>query len=330
MQQGGVMSSATLERKDGAWLDGHAHDWVAAGLISADQAESIRHFEHLDEPAEAQRLTVVAEVASYLGSVIAFAGGAAIVGPNWEQLGTVGQLVLACAIAAVGFAVGTWLVHLAEPGTERLGWFLWVVGAGGLGIAAAVITNAIDPRDGAWYSVAIGLPLVVVGVGLWRNLDRPLQLLTGAVGVLVASAGLKELTGLSPWVAASTLWAVSLAFGLLAARDVVRPRLTALVIAAAGLMIGSILVAPENERFSAIAAVLSAALIVAYALHDRSWPLVGIGLFAFLVSTVTLMQTVLHSMGARLVAVLVGLAVVAYVAMRAQRTGAEAQMDRAR
>ena len=49
------MAASTLERKDGAWLQGHAHDWVAAGLISADQAESIKHFEHLDEPVVPQR-----------------------------------------------------------------------------------------------------------------------------------------------------------------------------------------------------------------------------------------------------------------------------------
>ncbi len=315
------MASDTLHREDGTWLDGRIHDWVAAGLIAPDQAETIRRFEHLDQPVAPARLTVVAEVATYLGSVIAFAGGAAIIGPNWEDLGALGQFVIAVAIAAVGFVVGTWLVHLAEAGTQRLGWFLWVVGTGGVAMGVAVIVNELDPHDGAWYPVTIGLALFVIGLGLWRNMDRPLQLLTAGAGLLAAAGGVDELIGLSAWAAAPSAWVVSAAFGVLAARGHVRPRLTALVVGACGIMIGSFLFAEESERFSAIVAVLSAAMIVAFALHTRSWLLVAIGLLSFLIATISLMQTVLHGTGARLLAVLVGLVVVTYVAVRAQRMG---------
>ena len=72
------MAPSTLERRSLAWLDDHTRDWVAEGLISDDQAGAIRHFEHLDEPQAPQRLTVVAEVASYLGSVIAFGLGVTV------------------------------------------------------------------------------------------------------------------------------------------------------------------------------------------------------------------------------------------------------------
>jgi hypothetical protein len=325
------MAPSTLERRNEAWLDGHAREWVAAGLISDQQAESIRHFEHLDDrqPAAPPRLTTVAEVASYLGSVIAFAGGAAIIGPNWDELGMVGQLGLAGLVAMVGFAVGTWLVHLAEAGTERLGSFLWVVGTGGVAMAAAVVMNEIDPRREAWFAIVIGLPLVAIGMALWRNLDRPLQLLTASGGVLTVGAGVADLADVSVWVTAPTLWLAAAVFGALAGFDRVRPRLVALAIAAAGVMIGSFVFAGESERLSAIIAVLSAAMIVALALIERSWVLVAMGLFSFLIATMSLMQTVLHGMGARLVAVLVGLAVVASVAIRAQRMGGAGPAGRA-
>lgn len=314
------MSSTTFEHKHDAWLVGHAEQWVEAGLISPQQATSIKHFEHLDEPPPQSRLTIVAEVASYLGSVIAFAGGAAIVGPNWERIGVGGQLLIAAAIAALGFVVGTWLVRLGEIGTERLGSFLWLVGTGGLAMAAAVVMHEIDPRDGGWYAVVIGAPLLAVGFGLWRNLDRPLQLLTTAAGLAAVAGGAGELTDLSPWVRAPVVWVAAAGFGMVAAAGRVRPRLVALVVAAAGMMIGSMLFSMESERLSALVAVATAALIVSYALHDRSWPLVAVGLFAFFVATTSLMQTVLHGMLARLVAVVFGLIVVAVVAMRAQRS----------
>jgi hypothetical protein len=315
------MSPSTLERRSLDWLDDHSRDWVARGLITGEQADAIRHLEHLDEPEVPQRLTVVAEVASYLGSVIAFAGGAAIVGPNWERIGLVGQLAIGVAIAAIGFVAGSWLVHQAEAGTVRLGCFLWAVGAGGIALAAGAVVNQIDPRDEGWFGVAIGLPVLAIGIGLWRNLDRPLQLLTAVVGLFIVYAGISGLVDVSVWIASPMIWGASLVFGVLAALGHVKPRTMALITAAAGLMVGSLTLADESDRLAAIVAVATAAGIVAYALVDRSWPLVGVGLFAFFVAITNMMQTVLQGMAARLVAVLLGLVVVGGVAVRAQRAG---------
>lgn len=318
------MAPSTLERRSLAWLDDHTREWVAEGLISDDQAGAIRHFEHLDEEiAETlapQRLTTVAEVAVYLGSVIAFAGGAAIIGPNWEALGLLGQVVLGLAIAAVGFVAGTWMVRLAEPGTTRLGSFLWAIGTGGVALAVAVVMQEIDPGEEGWIPLVIGIPVLAIGAALWRNLDRPLQLLTGVVGLVLIGAGLGSLVEINVLVASPILWGASLVFGVLAALGRIRPRLVALAVSSVGLMLASFMLGDESERLAAIVAVATAAGIVAYALVDRSWPLVAIGLVAFFLAMTMAMQTVLHGMGARLIAVAGGLLVVAAVAVRAQRS----------
>ena len=324
------MAPSTLERKDVAWLEGHAHEWVEAGLIAPEQAAAIRHFEHLDEPVAPQRLTLIAEVASYLGSVIAFAGGAAIIGPNWEKLGMIGQLVLAFAIAVVGFGIGTWLVHLAEAGTERLGSFLWMVGTGGVAMAAAVVMNEIDPSEEAWYPIVIGLPLVVIGLGLWRNLDRPLQLLTAVVGFGATLGGMGGLIDVSMWVTAPAVWVIAAAFGVVAAFDHVHPRLVALALGAIGMMIGAMMFSSVSENTSAIVAMISAATVVAFALNDRSLELLAIGMVEFFIATTALMQTLLSGMVPRLIAVLVGLALVTYIALRAQRMGRAGPTESAR
>jgi hypothetical protein len=179
----------------------------------------------------------------------------------------------------------------------------------------------VDPTDQAWFSVVIGLTVAVLGAALWRNLDRPLQLLTAVGGSLAAYAGVVELTDASVWIAAPVLQVAALALGACAAMGLVHPRLVALMTAAAALMVGAFLYSDGSERFSAIAAVVSAAAIVAFALHDRSWPLVALGLVAFFIGTMAVMSAVLTGVVARLVAVLLGLAVVGYVAVRAQRMG---------
>jgi MFS family permease len=310
-----------LERNEQDWLRTHADDWVGAGLISEQQAEAIRHFEHFDEPVAPRRLTLVAEVATYLGAVIALSGGAAIVGPNWDRIGLVGQLAIGVAIAAVALIVGRWLMGIGELGTERLGSFLWMVGAGGMALATGAVMNSIDPKEGAWYPLAIGGVVLAVGLALWRNLERPLQLLTAVIGVVLVGIGSQTLTDLSVWVSGPTVWIASAVFGVLAARSLVRPRLVALGVAAVGLMAGSLMLSSESERLAAIVAMATAALIVAFAMHDRSIPLLVLGMGAFFIATTSMMQTVLHGMVARMIAVVIGLAVVAYVAVRAQRMG---------
>lgn len=317
--------SLTDEHKDEVWLERHARQWIEAGFVSDDQVEAILAFEHADETAEPQQLTVVAEVASYLGALVAFAGGAAVIGPNWDRLGLVGQSAVAIAIAVVGLVGGAWLVRQGEAGMTRLGTFLWVVGTGGVALAAAGVVNEVDPRDGAWYPTMIGLPVLLIGVGLWRNLDRPLQLATAAFGLGLTAGGLATLMELSTWLVAPAVWSVSLVFGVLAAMRRVRPRLVALMVASVGLMIGSFSLMDESERLGSVGAVASATLIVVFALWDRSWPLVGVGLIAFFVAITSLMQTVLHGTAARLIAVLFGLVVVAAVGVRAQHASAPAR-----
>lgn len=295
--------------------------WTQAGLISPAQGDAIIAFETSDAEGTPRRLTTVAEVASYLGSVIAFAGGAAIIAPNWEDLAVYGQSALGLAIAAVALVVGTWLVGVGEAGTARLGGFLWLVGTGGLVLTVVAVVNEIDPADEAWAPTIAGAVAFTVGCVQWRNRDRPLQLLGAAGGAALAAGGLTALADASLWVTCPIVWGASLLFGVVAAAGRVQPRLIALSVAAVGMTLAPLLLIDQSERVGTVVAVASAAVVVAYALVERSWPLVTLGIVAFFIAIVTMMATVLEGMAGRLGAVAVGLFVVAAVAVRAQRTG---------
>ena len=80
------------------WLDEHAEQWVEHGLITSDQVDAIRDFEQHEAPEP--RLSIVAELAVYLGSVLALMSGAMMVGPNWEALRTVASGILPMSAAA--------------------------------------------------------------------------------------------------------------------------------------------------------------------------------------------------------------------------------------
>lgn len=315
------MAPSIPDRQRSAWLEHHTAEWSEEGLISDAQAESIRAFEHLGEPVVPRRVTLVAELAAYLGAVIAVAGGAAIVGPNWSGLRLGGQLVVGMAITAVGFVAGTWLVRFGEPGAERIGTFCWVAGAGGAALTTGTLVHAFEPLDAAWYPTTIGAIVAAIGVTLWGGRERPLQLLTTGAGAVAVGVGAAMFVDVSAWVAAPIAWVAAVAFGALAAGGRVHPRLLALVMASLGAMAASMALAVESDRTASIAAAATAVGIVAFAMYDRSIPLLALAVMQFFVATTSLMQTTLHGTAARAIAVVFGLAIVAAVAVRAQRMG---------
>ncbi|MGA1051971.1 MAG: hypothetical protein ACO3WU_06710 [Ilumatobacteraceae bacterium] len=294
--------------------------WHAAGLLTDAQRDAISAFEASAVVAR-RRLTLVAEIATYLGAVIAFAGGAAVVAPNWDRIGVIGQVGVGGAIALVGFVSGRLLVGFGESGTDRVGWFLWAIGTGGIALVVAALMNAIDPRDQAWFPVAIGVVVAGLSGVLWRNLDRPLQLATAGVGAMMTIVGGAELVDADVWVLGPVIWLGSAVLGVAAGTGRLRPRLVAWAMASVGSMIGSFVFMDANEQFAAVLAVVTAAGIVTVAMIDRSIPLVVIGVLSFFVATTTLMQVVLHGMVQRLAAALLGLLVVGVVAVRAQHLG---------
>jgi hypothetical protein len=314
-----AMAPLAIDHDAEQWLEHHTAAWAEAGLISDAEAAAINEFEHHTEPAAPPRLSLIAELATYLGAVIALAGGAAIIGPNWHQLRLGGQLALGLSIALVGFVVGTWLVRLGEPATQRVGSFVRLAGTGGVALTIGVVVHAIDPREQAWYPVTIGAAVLAIGLALWRNRERPLELLTAGAGIAVLAVGVTLWVEPSAWVYSPIAWIGSAAFGVLAAFDRVRPRLVALAMASVGTYAACLSLASVSERTAAIAAVATTVGIAAFATHDRSIPLLVLAILLFFQATTMLMQVVLHGTLARALAVVVGLAVVAYVAIRAQR-----------
>ena len=322
------MGRSTLERR--ADIAARAADWVEAGLISDDQARSIRRFEAAADTREgggapstpAGALTMVAEVAGYLSGVVAVLGGIAIVGPRWSGLTFAARLSIALVIAVIGFVVGGRCSRSDDRAAARLGGFVWVIAAGGLALAAGVLADRLDVEDDRWVAVSIGTIVAVAGVGLWRNLDRPLQLATTAVGVIVAAGALGDVAGVPPWVAALVAWVAGASLGGAVALGGVHPRTTGFVVAAAVMVIGAFQLAAQFERASAVLAVSTAALIVTIALVERSLPLLGVGLVSFVAAVSLLFSTVVEGTLGRSIAVVVGLIALSVVGARAQRRAA--------
>jgi hypothetical protein len=294
----------TPDAASSRWFDEHAQAWVERGLVSAEQVDAIRTFERTSGAWQAEqrgptpdgtpdtalagttagpRISLVGELAVYLGSVVALMSGAMIVGQSWESLTTVARAGIGLAVAALGFVAGARLVGLDDAArTRRLASFMWLIGTGGVALAAATLTDNAEFEDPGWNLVIIGLPVLAIGAALWRNLNRPLQVLTTAVGFGFCLGGVGALLSTPPWVGGILIWATAVVVGALAVTQRLRPELYVLGVAAVAAMIGALMLTDITELAGSIAATITAAGIVAVGLWRRLVPILVIGVLAFL------------------------------------------------
>lgn len=277
-------------------LDEGLRQWVDAGIVTADQADAIRRFEQPAadvpiEPPAGPRMSLISEVAVYLGSLLALMGGAFIVGQAWEGLAFAGRLAIGLAEAALGFVAGAFLIRIDDAGTRRLASFMWAIGTGGVVIGVATVLDRWTFEDGAWNAVAVGVPVAVIGAGLWRNLDRPLQMLTTVVGVGLVVGGIGSVIGLSPWIGGLGLWAVSAAAAWFALRERLHPEVYVLAAASIGAILGAAALGELNNHLGPAFAALTAAGVVGIGLTQHRNSILVIGVLGFLQSLAAVLAT---------------------------------------
>jgi hypothetical protein len=304
-------------------LDEHARAWVEHGLVTSEQIEAIRAYEQTGEQVDAElrpRFSLVAELAVYLGSALALMSGAMIVGESWESLTTAARAAIGLAVAALGFVAGARLVRLDdEAHTRRLASFMWLIGTGGVALTTGTLADAADLADPGWNLVIIGLPVLALGSALWRNRDRPLQVLTTAVGAGLVVGGTGALLSTPPWLGGILVWSAAIVVAATAVTQRLRPELYVLAVAAIAAMIGALMLVDVGELVGACAATATAAGIVAVGLARRQTPILVIGVLAFLQSLQGLLMTTLNGAVAALVVAIGGIAVVVVVIVRSTR-----------
>jgi hypothetical protein len=307
----------TLDR-----LDEHTSEWVTAGLISPAQARAIVEYDaaHHDVTIAAPpaRLGPVAEAGALVGTVLALIGGGIGLGPQWGDVPLALRLAIACAIAAVGFVAGRWLIRLGEAGTQRLGGFLWVLAAGGVALASGTIADEVRP-DSPWTAVAIGAPVAAIGAGLWRNRERPLQVLTLAVGLAIAGGGVASLAGLDAWHAATPVLVLGVAAWLVTTRFATHPLAVVRSLSAITMIGGALMLCDLSNAFGAAVALATAATVIVLALHHEHTAVLVVGVLGALAAVQVLVTTTFHGPIGGAIVALTGLVMVAVIVAHTRR-----------
>jgi hypothetical protein len=276
----------------------HLTRWVAAGLISADQAVAIRRFEAASaspaggQPgpstgARADRRSQIAEAVGYVGAALAIGALALLLSELWDGLLLGGRLALAGIVtASLG---GAWWVlrERTEPAVARL---TSVLGAGT--VAAAGWLTSVAVRDGLERSYqdtqfAVAVVVAVVAVGLYLPRRRGLPQIAAYVGIaLVIAAGLERTPlELSSWWWGVVFWALGVTWVLLGAGGWVRPGRVAELLGGLAALVALLVNAFGAQRASllVLATVTAVVFVVVAVLRDRTSALVvgASGLFVF-------------------------------------------------
>jgi hypothetical protein len=309
-------------------LHRHVERWREVGIITQDQGDRILQFEAAKDGAlvtggrretPSRRLSLSAELVSYLGLVLVLASGAILVSRLWHGLEVWGRLSVGVLVAVVGFVAARAVLRFDEEGSTRLGWLFWLLGTGGLAMTIAVATDRVGGQRASWTMSVTGFAVVIVSVVLWRNLERPLQFLSAVLGVVVMVAGVVQFTHREPSALAIGLfaWTAGVVLGALALKNV-RPALVAMLVGQGAAFMGSMAMIASEGRIAGFICGLSVAIAgVSIGLKKQEAPVVTLGVISFFVLVLRVLSYYLRGPGAMLAAFALGVVLVAVVIWRA-------------
>ncbi|MDE3064054.1 MAG: DUF2157 domain-containing protein [Acidobacteriota bacterium] len=306
-------------------LDHQVEQWVRAGIVTEEQGARILEYaaratpvaEPVRTAAPARRLTPIAELVSYLGVVLVLASGALAVSRLWQSFGVGGRVAVGAVVSLLGFVGGTAISRLGDEGTTRLGWFFWLCGTGGVAMFTAVLVDRLSSHSAGGTMVVTGVAVLAVSVGLWRNLDRPLQFLSGVAGLTVVVAGVGNLTNwhVSPSVAGASLWCAGLVLGYLSIR-LLHPSVMVTLVAQGAVFTGAMAMATDNRGIGMVLGAITAAGGVAFGEWRHEPPVVVVGVVSFFAFLIRLLSFYLRGPATLLVAFAIGVALVGVVVWR--------------
>ena len=312
--------------------------WVAAGIISREQAGQILALERAEGATGATvrspqplshpepvvlapaRTSLVVEVVAYLGAALIVAAVMAIVGRTWEDVPLAGRLALV-GVPTVVAAVAGWFLKERPGPLGRLASVLWLLAlAGTAAVVALVCADGTDVSPSAATTITLGVvaPFAVAAWGFQRKVLQMLAMVGTTTGLVAASmyqAGVEF---------PPTIGIVVVVLGLLwfaqARVPVMQPATAATVAGLVAAYAGCQAISSEWTVAGLGLVVLGSVGLMALSIADRSTLELLMGAFGLFTSLPSLMfEWFGNSIGAALALLVCGLVLV-LVALRVATT----------
>ncbi len=302
--------------------------WVAADLISADQADRIAEHERAHtvnttgppERAAGRRrgrgrsVTSPAEAIGYVGAALALGAIALILSDLWLELLVAGRLALVGVLTLALLGGGLALRDASSPAMQRLTSVLLAASVLGVGWFALVVASDLVDLGDPSVGVTVGVAMLVAGVPLYawkRRLLLQLVVLGSVLLTAVSSLRLIELTPGPEWFGL-VIGTVGGVWFLLGIGRWLAPRLVAEVAGALVAFLGVQVASFDTARLTAlvIGLVLAAGLVALAVRSDELHHLVIGALALFVFSPQLVFELFGDAIGAPATLLLVGLLLV--------------------
>jgi hypothetical protein len=262
-------------------------DWVAAGIITADQAARIREREQVLAPSghdhrPAPAAPRAAEALGYLGGVVVVVGALFIGDRYWADWSLVTRLAVLGGVAVALLGAGIALPgRLGAPG-HRLRSVLWLAAlAAFTGFLVVLGDQALDLTTARTAVLASAGSAVAAACLWWAHRGFVQQAATMVALMATAGALLADLADSPDHLPGVGVWLVAgvwLALGLTRRLGPDRPVLAA---SSAAMIVGSLMTLPTDAGF--VLAIATVASVVVLAVGTGDLVLLGIGALGTLV-----------------------------------------------
>jgi len=270
-------------RSAGGGLAVYLERWVAAGLISPEQATAIGAHERESAmartPAGERRVSLIAEALGYVGTALALAGAAVGLSQAWDDIPAWGKLAIAAGATALLLLGGFLLLRQTEPAFRRLQSVLWFLAVGAwtwtLGVLHREVLELDEPEQ---VVLLLGAGTAVLAGLLWAVRRHALQhvALFAALHATLIGAVLC-LPGEAPiWVYALLVWALGAAWGLLGWFRVLEPWWLGMALGSVGAMIGPA-IGIDDYPWLLVAALVTSVFLMVVSLPTGQVPLLAVG-----------------------------------------------------
>jgi hypothetical protein len=247
-------------------LEPRLEEWVSLGIISPEQATAIREL-HRDTP---RPRGLIRELLAYLGAVLVVAAGFILVSEFWEDIDTVGRILLSLAAGAILTVTGVSLVSSPRPTTRRAGQTALLLAAAPVGFTAGMVMDvAISNED---WSATTGFVVAFAYSAFFyagqKSIAQHVALLLSAAGSTIAVASMLE-GDEGSWITGAALAALGLGWASASSIERLPPRVVGEIGGMLALGFGSLIVVASlgSEDGGGIAAM-------------AMWILVSIGFIA--------------------------------------------------
>jgi len=267
----------------GGGLAAYLERWVAADLISPEQAKAIAAHEGravaARAPAGERRISLIAEALGYVGAALALAGAAVGLGQAWDGIPAWGRVAIAAGATALLLLGGFLLLRQTEPAFRRLQSVLWFLATGAAVWTLVVLgVEYLGLSDDERMVLLVGAGTAALAAVLWavrRNALQHAALFAALLATLIGAV--LCLPGEAPiWVYALLVWALGVAWGLLGWFRVLEPWWLGMALGSVAAMIGPA-IGIGDYPWLLVAALATSVFLMVVSLPTGQVPLLGVG-----------------------------------------------------